>query len=36
MRIAVYCSARPGIAKEYIEDARNFGTWIGRNGHTLV
>lgn len=36
MRIAVYCSARPGLPKEYIDDARDFGTWIGRNGHTLV
>lgn len=36
MRIAVYCSARPRIPAEYHEDARQFGKWIGENGHTLI
>lgn len=36
MRIAVYCSARPNIPEQYHEDARQFGRWIGENGHTLV
>lgn len=36
MRIAVYCSARPDIPRQYHDDARRFGTWIGENGHTLV
>lgn len=36
MRIAVYCSARPDIPDTFHEDARTFGSWIGRNGHTLV
>jgi len=36
MRIAVYCSARPSIPAQFHEDARQFGKWIGENGHTLV
>lgn len=36
MNIAVYCSARTGIAPECVADAQALGTWIGRNGHTLV
>ena len=36
MNIAVYCSARNGIAPECFDDARRLGRWIGENGHTLV
>lgn len=36
MNIAVYCSARPDIPREFHEDATGFGSWIGQNGHTLV
>lgn len=36
MNIAVYCSARPGIAQECIDDAATLGRWIADNGHTLV
>ena len=36
MNIAVYCSARNGIAPECFDDARTLGRWIGENGHTLV
>lgn len=36
MRIAVYCSARRDIPEQFHEDARNFGRWIGENGHTLI
>ncbi len=36
MRIAVYCSARENIPEQYHNDAKEFGTWLGRNGHTLV
>lgn len=36
MKIAVYCSARSGLAEEVVADARTLGQWIGSNGHTLV
>ena len=36
MNIAVYCSARNGIAPECFDDARRLGRWIGESGHTLV
>ncbi len=35
MKIAVYCSARSGLAEEVVSDARTLGQWIGSNGHTL-
>ena len=36
MNIAVYCSAREGLAQEVTADARKLGRWIGTHGHTLV
>ena len=36
MRIVVYCSANPALPEEVVEMARVLGTWIGKNGHTLV
>jgi len=36
MKIAVYCSARSGLAEEVVSEARTLGQWIGSNGHTLV
>ena len=36
MRIAVYCSAKDAIPEEYLQLGDALGTWIGKNGHTLV
>ena len=36
MRIAVYCSAKDAIPQEYLQLGDALGTWIGKNGHTLV
>ncbi len=36
MKIAVYCSAKDIIPEEYLRLGDELGTWIARNGHTLV
>lgn len=36
MNIVVYCSAQDGLDEKYQQLARDLGTWIGKNGHTLV
>lgn len=36
MKITVYCGARIGNRPEYAAMAEALGTWIGKNGHTLV
>jgi len=36
MKIAVYCGSSPSKRKEYEDIAVKLGSWIGRNGHTLV
>lgn len=36
MNIAVYCGSSPAANPTHNEAARTLGTWIGRNGHTLV
>ena len=36
MNIVVYCSSFDGLPKEIRDYAVTVGTWIGRNGHTLV
>lgn len=36
MKIAVYCGSRDGDDQKYGKAARELGTWIGANGHTLV
>ena len=36
MNIAVYCGSSSGNDPEFLESARTLGTWIGKNGHTLV
>jgi uncharacterized protein (TIGR00730 family) len=36
MNIVVYCSAQDGLEEKYQQLARDLGTWIGQNGHTLV
>lgn len=36
MRIAVYCSAKDVIPEEYLALGDALGTWIGKNGHTLI
>lgn len=36
MRIAVFCSARTDIPRQYHRDAIALGRWIGENGHTLI
>lgn len=36
MNICVFCSANSNLAPEYFERTRELGSWIGRNGHTLV
>jgi uncharacterized protein (TIGR00730 family) len=36
MKIAVFCSANNDIDAGYFQLAEAFGTWMGRNGHTLV
>lgn len=36
MNITVYCGSHPGASEVYLKAARELGTWIGSNGHTLV
>ena len=36
MRIAVYCSAKDIIPEEYLRLGDALGTWLARQGHTLV
>ncbi len=36
MNITVYCGASVGNGPEYKQAAVELGTWIGKNGHTLV
>ena len=36
MNITVYCGSHPGASEVYLQAARDLGTWIGKNGHTLV
>lgn len=36
MKIAVYCSAKDAIPEEYLSLGDQLGTWLGKNGHTLV
>ncbi len=36
MNIAVYCSSSNHIAQNYLDTAFELGSWIARNGHSLV
>ena len=36
MKIAVYCSAKDAIPKEYLQLGDDLGRWIGEHGHTLL
>jgi len=36
MTIVVYCSSQAGLEEKYQQLARDLGTWIGQNGHTLL
>lgn len=36
MNITVYCGSSTGNDKIFVEGATALGTWIGKNGHTLV
>lgn len=36
MKIVVYCSSQEGLEDKYRLLARDLGTWIGQNGHTLL
>ena len=36
MRICVFCSANSRIDPDFFAMTREFGRWIGENGHTLV
>ena len=36
MNIVVYCSSQAGLNEKYQQLARDLGTWIGQNGHTLL
>ena len=36
MKIAVYCSAKDSIPEEYLALGDALGTWLGKNGHTLL
>lgn len=36
MNITVYCGSRNGARSEYLVAATELGTWIAKNGHTLV
>ena len=36
MKIVVYCSSQAGLEEKYQLLARDLGTWIGQNGHTLL
>ncbi|MBR5686195.1 MAG: TIGR00730 family Rossman fold protein [Muribaculaceae bacterium] len=36
MNIVVYCSSRENLDSKFQQLARDLGTWIGQNGHTLL
>ena len=36
MKIVVYCSSQEGLEEKYRLLARDLGTWIGQQGHTLL
>ena len=36
MKIVVYCSSQAGLDEKYQQLARDLGTWIGQNGHSLL
>ena len=36
MKFVVYCSSQEGLEEKYQQLARELGTWIGQNGHTLL
>ena len=36
MNIVVYCSSQEGLEEKYQQLARDLGTWISQNGHTLL
>ena len=36
MKIVVYCSSQEGLEKKYQQLARDLGSWIGQNGHSLL
>jgi len=36
MNIVVYCSSMGGLEEKYQQLARELGTWIGQQGHTLL
>ena len=36
MKIVVYCSSMEGLEEKYQLLARDLGTWIGQQGHTLL
>ncbi len=36
MKIAVYCSAKDSIPEEYLDLGDALGTWLAKQGHTLV
>lgn len=36
MKIGVFCSANNNIEELYFEKTKEFGQWMGENGHTLV
>ena len=36
MKIVVYCSSQAGLEEKYQQLARDLGTWIGQNGHSLL
>jgi uncharacterized protein (TIGR00730 family) len=36
MNIAVYCSSSNHIAQSYLDTAFKLGSWIAKNGHSLV
>jgi len=36
MNVCVFCASSPDLAPDYVEAARDLGSWISRGGHTLV
>ena len=36
MKIVVYCSSQAGLEEKYQQLARDLGSWIGHNGHSLL
>ena len=36
MKIVVYCSSQAGLEEKYQQLARDLGSWIGQNGHSLL